>query len=63
MLESYVCFSVNYSFNFRFDFDGWLLPYTEPQINENNRSLYHHGEEPGRPGYTLQELFQLSRLI
>lgn len=30
-------------------------------INEKNRALYHHGDEPDRPGYTLQELFQLSR--
>ncbi|XP_018578046.1 RNA polymerase II-associated protein 1 isoform X2 [Anoplophora glabripennis] len=48
-------------FEARFDFEGWLLPYSEPEINEKNRILYHHGEEPGRPGYTLQELFQLSR--
>ncbi|KAJ8946888.1 hypothetical protein NQ318_008244 [Aromia moschata] len=48
-------------FEARFDFDGWLLPYSEPEINEKNRILYHHGEEAGRPGYTLQELFQLSR--
>ncbi|KAJ8961047.1 hypothetical protein NQ314_005976 [Rhamnusium bicolor] len=48
-------------FEARFDFEGWLLPYSEPEINEKNRILYHHGEDPGRPGYTLQELFQLSR--
>ncbi|CAH1966199.1 unnamed protein product [Acanthoscelides obtectus] len=51
----------NGTFEARFDFEGWLLPYAEPEINEKNRILYHHGEEPGRPGYTLQELFQLSR--
>ncbi|XP_017772766.1 PREDICTED: RNA polymerase II-associated protein 1-like [Nicrophorus vespilloides] len=45
----------------RFDFNGWLLPFTNDGMTESNRSLYHHGEEPGRPGYTLQELFQLSR--
>uniref|UniRef100_A0A1Y1JZ13 RNA polymerase II-associated protein 1 n=1 Tax=Photinus pyralis TaxID=7054 RepID=A0A1Y1JZ13_PHOPY len=44
----------------RFDFEGWILPYSAP-MTESNRSLYHHGEEPGRPGYTLQELFQLCR--
>ncbi|KAK5645366.1 hypothetical protein RI129_006666 [Pyrocoelia pectoralis] len=44
----------------RFDFDGWILPYSAP-MDESNRSLYHHGDEPGRPGYTLQELFQLCR--
>lgn len=48
-------------FIFRFDFEGWILPYSQPEINEKNRTLYHHGEESGRPGYTLQELFQLSR--
>ncbi|GJQ84057.1 hypothetical protein Trydic_g10517 [Trypoxylus dichotomus] len=45
----------------RFDFTGWLLPYVNKEINEKNRILYHHGDEPGRPGYTLQELFQLCR--
>lgn len=45
----------------RFDFGGWLLPYTQESINDENRILYHHGEEPARPGYTLQELFQLCR--
>ncbi|XP_018327334.1 RNA polymerase II-associated protein 1 [Agrilus planipennis] len=45
----------------RFDFDGWLLPFSVPDIDEKNRILYHHGDEPGRPGYTLQELFQLCR--
>lgn len=45
----------------RFDFSGWLMPFCAPEINEKNRILYHHGEEPGRPGYTLQELLQLAR--
>lgn len=45
----------------RFDFDGWLMPYAAPEIDEKTRTLYHHGEESGRPGYTLQELFQLAR--
>ncbi|KAF5272229.1 hypothetical protein FQA39_LY01311 [Lamprigera yunnana] len=48
------------SFEARFDFQGWLLPFSL-EITESNRSLYHHGEDPERPGYTLQELFQLSR--
>ncbi|EFA10420.1 RNA polymerase II-associated protein 1 [Tribolium castaneum] len=51
----------NKSFEARFDFEGWVLPYTEKEISEKSRVLYHHGEEAGRPGYTLQELFQLSR--
>ncbi|XP_045474307.1 RNA polymerase II-associated protein 1 isoform X2 [Harmonia axyridis] len=49
------------AFEARFDFEGWLLPFTQPEINEKNRILYHHGEEPERPGYTLKELFTLAR--
>lgn len=30
-------------------------------MSESTRVLYHHGEEPNRLGYTLQELFQLAR--
>uniref|UniRef100_A0A1B6CGL5 RNA polymerase II-associated protein 1 n=1 Tax=Clastoptera arizonana TaxID=38151 RepID=A0A1B6CGL5_9HEMI len=45
-------------YNARFSFDGTLLPYIE-EIPQDG--LYHHGEEPERPGYTLQELLQLSR--
>ncbi|CAG9862069.1 unnamed protein product [Phyllotreta striolata] len=48
-------------FEARFDFEGFILPYSQSDINEKNRLLYHHGEDPGRPGYTLQELLQLSR--
>nr|CAI5819455.1 unnamed protein product [Callosobruchus analis] len=40
-------------FEARFDFEGWLLPYSEPEISEKNRILYHHGEEPGRPANIL----------
>lgn len=43
----------------RFNFKGELQPfYTEVDVRT---SLYHHGEEPERPGYTIQELYQLSR--
>ncbi|XP_054282701.1 RNA polymerase II-associated protein 1 isoform X2 [Macrosteles quadrilineatus] len=45
-------------YNARFNFDGELLPYCEEQTTEG---LHHHGDEPERPGYTLQELMQLSR--
>ncbi|XP_076265671.1 RNA polymerase II-associated protein 1 isoform X1 [Rhynchophorus ferrugineus] len=48
-------------FEARFDFDGYLLPYCVSKIDESNRHLYHHGDEPERPGYTLQELMLLSR--
>lgn len=50
-----------HGFEARFDFQGYLLPYSAAQIDERNRHLYHHGDEPERPGYTLQELLLLSR--
>jgi len=40
-------------------FLGLLLPYKEDNLI--NRGLHHHGEEPERPGYSLQELLYLSR--
>ncbi|XP_052766756.1 RNA polymerase II-associated protein 1-like [Mya arenaria] len=43
----------------RFDFDGNLLP---PDADiPVNLGLHHHGDEPERAGYTLEELFTLSR--
>jgi len=36
-----------------------LLAYKDENLI--NRGLYHHGEEPERPGYSLQELLYLSR--
>lgn len=44
----------------RFDFKGYLLPYTM-EYTENTKTLFHHGEEPHRPGYSLTELFELTR--
>ncbi|XP_061722363.1 RNA polymerase II-associated protein 1 [Cydia pomonella] len=44
----------------RFDFKGYLLPYTLP-YTEETKTLFHHGEEPHRPGYTLTEIFELTR--
>lgn len=44
----------------RFDFRGYLLPYVM-EYTENTKTLFHHGEEPHRPGYSLTELFELSR--
>uniref|UniRef100_A0A8D8ZV14 RNA polymerase II-associated protein 1 n=1 Tax=Cacopsylla melanoneura TaxID=428564 RepID=A0A8D8ZV14_9HEMI len=46
------------AYNARFDFEGTLLKYKEENVKEG---LYHHGEEPDRPGYTIQELLHLSR--
>ena len=43
----------------RFDFEGRLLP---PSAEAPSGSgLYHHGEEPERPGYTAEELLTLAR--
>lgn len=44
----------------RFDWKGTLLPFKDLSTDDN-RELYLHGDEPHRPGYTLQELFRLSR--
>lgn len=57
------------TFEARFDWKGVLLPYSENDLKSSNkylqekdeRELYLHGEEPQRPGYTLQELFRLAR--
>uniref|UniRef100_A0A669EI03 RNA polymerase II associated protein 1 n=1 Tax=Oreochromis niloticus TaxID=8128 RepID=A0A669EI03_ORENI len=43
----------------RFDFAGTLIPPTEDL--PMHLGLHHHGEEPERAGYSLQELFLLSR--
>ncbi|XP_061386272.1 RNA polymerase II-associated protein 1 [Musca vetustissima] len=56
-------------FEARFDWKGVLLPYTMDEITQtdkgnvekDDRELYMHGDEPHRPGYTLQELFRLAR--
>lgn len=44
----------------RFDFKGYLLPYSM-DYTEETKTLFHHGEDAHRPGYSLSELFQLSR--
>ncbi|KAM9787548.1 RNA polymerase II-associated protein 1 isoform 1-T2 [Syngnathus typhle] len=43
----------------RFDFNGNLIPPTEDL--PTHLGLHHHGDEPERAGYSLQELFLLSR--
>lgn len=43
----------------RFDFSGTLIPPSEDL--PTHLGLHHHGEEPERAGYSLQELFLLSR--
>ncbi|KAL3875002.1 hypothetical protein ACJMK2_037944 [Sinanodonta woodiana] len=43
----------------RFDFQGNLIP-ADAEIPVHF-GLHHHGEEPERAGYTLEELFLLSR--
>nr|XP_021186645.2 RNA polymerase II-associated protein 1 [Helicoverpa armigera] len=44
----------------RFDFNGYLLPYTM-EYNEKTKPLFHHGDEPHRPGYSITELVELTR--
>ena len=43
----------------RFDFEGGLLPY-DAELPTTS-ALYHHGEEPERAGYTINELLILSK--
>ncbi|XP_043999307.1 RNA polymerase II-associated protein 1 [Gambusia affinis] len=43
----------------RFDFTGTLIPPSEDL--PTHLGLHHHGDEPERAGYSLQELFLLSR--
>ncbi len=53
------------SYSARFDFEGRLLPPSYDLGKEDppasTSGLYHHGEEPGRPGYTVEELLTLVR--
>merc|ERR1712062_386717 len=50
------------SFNARFDFNGCLLPFKDSSIPVT-AALHHHGDEPDRPGYTLEELLTLARSV
>ncbi|KAG8234309.1 hypothetical protein J437_LFUL013049, partial [Ladona fulva] len=43
----------------RFDFEGVILPYDADL--PVTKALHHHGSEPNRAGYTLDELLILSR--
>lgn len=47
------------TYSARFDFSGDLQPFRSTV--DVRTSLHHHGDEPERPGYTIQELYQLSR--
>lgn len=47
-------------FNARFDFEGRPMPFRSDDIPVNV-GLHHHGEEPERPGYSLEELLTLAR--
>lgn len=40
---------------------GSLLPYVEQNKSTCDKGLYNHGEEPHRPGYSIEELYQLTR--
>ncbi|XP_014250012.1 RNA polymerase II-associated protein 1 [Cimex lectularius] len=48
------------SYSARFNFEGELLPFIDKGEGVL-QGLHNHGEEQERPGYTLQELIQLSR--
>lgn len=50
----------NEPYNARFDFNGVLMPFNDDNITID-KGLHHHGDEPERPGYSLQELLQLTR--
>ncbi|XP_050696008.1 RNA polymerase II-associated protein 1-like [Eriocheir sinensis] len=43
----------------RFNFEGDVLPYSADI--SYRQGLHHHGEEPGRPGYSLDEIFLMVR--
>lgn len=43
----------------RFSLAGELLPYDAER--DTKEGLHHHGDEPGRAGYSLDELFVLAR--
>lgn len=45
----------------RFDFSGNLLSLDESQNLSCKLGMHHHGEEPHLAGYSLQELFDLTR--
>lgn len=52
----------------RFNWQGELLPFMfdekadrEEDQTSKDIDLYFHGDDPHRPGYTLQELFRLAR--
>lgn len=46
----------------RFDWKGFLLPFMDNDEKvKDDRELYLHGDDPHRPGYSLQELFRLAR--
>lgn len=48
-------------FEARFDWKGFLQPYTGPEnTDKDDRELYMHSDSQ-RPGYTLQEFFRLAR--
>ncbi|XP_045125423.1 RNA polymerase II-associated protein 1-like isoform X2 [Portunus trituberculatus] len=49
----------NEGFVARFDFKGDILPYSADI--SYRQALHHHGEEPGRPGYSLDEIFVMVR--
>ncbi|AFZ81143.1 RPAP1-like, C-terminal domain-containing protein [Theileria equi strain WA] len=43
----------------RFNFDGMLLKPEDPDVTNYDPSLYNHGMDPNKPGYTIPELIRL----
>jgi hypothetical protein len=46
--------------SWRFNLDGELMNDEEPE-NQYHSELYHHGKDPDKPGYTVEELLYLTR--
>lgn len=44
-------------FSARFNFEGDLISLDKADVIDVHEGLHHHGEEPDRPGYTVNELF------
>ena len=54
-----LCLSLQAEHEVRFDFDGKVIP--KGTVVHLDRGLHHHGLNPEEAGYTIEELFLLSR--
>ncbi|KAK5666677.1 hypothetical protein QVD99_006740 [Batrachochytrium dendrobatidis] len=46
---------------YRFDFQGTILTQLTPTSTVDNSALFHHGDDPSLPGYSIKELVYLSK--